>query len=47
LVDAGFSESDIARVRAPVGLDIGARTPGEIAASVLAEIVQELRRPPA
>ncbi len=47
LSDAGFSESDIARVRAPVGLDIGARTPGEIAASVLAEIVQELRRPPA
>jgi len=39
LVTIGASEADIARVRIPVGLDIGARTPAEIALSVLAELV--------
>jgi len=43
LTAAGFGTSDIARIHAPVGLDIGSRTPGEIAASVLAEIVKVLR----
>jgi molybdenum cofactor synthesis domain-containing protein len=31
----GFSDDDIARVRTPVGLDVGARTPPEIALSIL------------
>ncbi|MGH9070739.1 MAG: XdhC family protein [Acidimicrobiales bacterium] len=35
----GFSESDIARVRSPVGLNIGALTPAEIALSILAGLV--------
>lgn len=35
----GFSESDLARVRAPAGLDLGAETPEEIALSVLSEII--------
>jgi xanthine dehydrogenase accessory factor len=35
----GFSESDLARVRAPAGLDLGAETAAEIALSVLGEIV--------
>ncbi|MBI2988243.1 MAG: XdhC family protein [Deltaproteobacteria bacterium] len=34
----GFSETQLARVRAPVGLDLGGREPGEIALAVLAEI---------
>ena len=38
-------EEQRARVRTPCGLDIGARTPEEIALSVLAEIVAERRRP--
>jgi len=44
LRDAGLSTSQIARLKAPAGLDIGALTPDEIAASVLAELVQVRRR---
>jgi xanthine dehydrogenase accessory factor len=44
LREAGIAEPHIARLRAPAGLDIGATTPEEIAASILAELVQVRRR---
>ena len=39
LTGIGTSEEDLARVRIPVGIDIGARAPAEIALSILAELV--------
>ncbi len=39
----GFSDADIARLRTPLGLAIGAQTPEEIAVSVMAEIVAARR----
>lgn len=45
LSKAGFSEPELQRVRGPVGLPIGSRSPAEIAISVLAEVTQTLRKP--
>jgi xanthine dehydrogenase accessory factor len=39
LRDAGMTDADLARISAPIGLDIGARTPEETAISILAEVV--------
>jgi len=39
LIEAGCDETALARVMAPIGLDIGARTPEETAVAIVAEIV--------
>ncbi|MCL4711260.1 MAG: XdhC family protein [Pseudorhodoplanes sp.] len=43
----GLSEAAIARIHAPIGLDIGAVSPAEIAVAVMAEITTARRRPEA
>ena len=43
----GVGEAALSRIRGPVGLDLGAVSPGEIAAAILAELVLHLRRPEA
>lgn len=44
LREAGIDQADLARIRAPVGLAIGARQPAEIAISIMAEMTAVLRQ---
>lgn len=44
LLDAGVPRDELARVHAPIGLDIGAETPEEIAVSIAAELIAVRRR---
>ena len=46
LMALGHDEGEIARISAPIGLDIGAASPAEIAVSILAVIIAHLRRRP-
>ncbi len=39
LIEIGFNEIELSKIHAPIGLDIKAKTPAEIAASILAEII--------
>jgi xanthine dehydrogenase accessory factor len=43
-LDAGLPQADIDRIDAPIGLDIGAASPAEIAVAVLASIIGALRK---
>ena len=44
LVELGLDESQIARIHGPIGLDIGALSPAEIAVAVMAQITQVRRQ---
>ena len=43
LLAAGFSEAEIARIKNPIGLDIGAQSPAEIAIAIMAEVILAVR----
>jgi xanthine dehydrogenase accessory factor len=47
LAKAGFSDAELQRLHGPVGLPIGSRSPAEIAVSILAQVIQTLRKPAA
>lgn len=44
LLNVGVSESQLSRLHAPIGLDIGASTPEEIALAIMSDIVQSFRK---
>jgi len=45
--ERGFNDNDIGRIHSPIGLDIGAVSPSEIAVAIMGEITQALREEPA
>lgn len=46
LLSAGLTEADVEGIHAPIGIDIGAASPGEIAVAVMAEVIEAFRRRP-
>lgn len=44
LKDAGISVEYLAKIECPIGIDIGAKTPAEIAVSILASIINSLKK---
>jgi xanthine dehydrogenase accessory factor len=44
LRSVGITDAQIARLKAPVGLDVGAKSPAEIAVSIMAQITLTLRK---
>jgi len=45
LRDKGLPETDLARIEAPIGQDIGAASPAEIAVAILGSVIKALRKP--
>jgi xanthine dehydrogenase accessory factor len=45
LKEAGFSDTEIARIHSPIGINIGAQSPPEIAIAIMAQLVLGLRGP--
>ncbi len=45
LAEAGYSEEEINRIRGPIGIEIGADSPAEVAVAILGEIISTRRRP--
>jgi xanthine dehydrogenase accessory factor len=44
LKQQGFTDNDVARIHGPIGLAIGAVSPAEVATSIVAEMIQVLRK---
>jgi xanthine dehydrogenase accessory factor len=44
LRERGFDDATLARIHGPIGLDIGARSPAEIAIAILAQMTERLRK---
>lgn len=43
LRENGVADADLARIEAPIGLNIGAKSPAEIAVAILAQVIEALR----
>jgi len=43
LKEAGFTVEEIARIKCPIGIDIGAQSPAEIAVAIMAEVILAVR----
>lgn len=44
LSNVGFDENQLSRIHAPIGMDINASNPAEIAVSIAAQLIQQLRK---
>ena len=44
LTEAGYSDAEIARIHAPIGLNIGGKSPAEIAISIMAQVTEVLHQ---